>query len=111
MLKIASVRRVKSRPLGRNGHRSQLGLSGDLPLAGLATRPTQKIAALRPRIPWWKGLGADSKEKHEPASDIDTAVTDSLKALNPKRPIRKADMLIGPRSVRVEGQSDNFAKS
>jgi hypothetical protein len=39
----------------------------------------------------YKGLGADSEEKHEPASDIDTAmVVDSLKALDPKRPIREA---------------------
>jgi len=35
---------------------------------------------------------ADSEEKHEPASDIDTVVVDSLKALDPKRPIREADM-------------------
>jgi hypothetical protein len=33
---------------------------------------------------------ADSEEKHEPASDIDTAEVDSLKALDPKRPIREA---------------------
>jgi len=39
----------------------------------------------------YKGPGADSEEKHEPASDIDTAVVDSLKALDPKRPIREAD--------------------
>ena len=38
----------------------------------------------------YKGLGADSEEKHEPASDIDTMV-DSLKVLDPKRPIREAD--------------------
>ena len=38
------------------------------------------------------GLGADSEEKHEPASDIDTVVVDSLKALDPKRPIREADI-------------------
>src|SRR5262249_38158508 len=31
-------------------------------------------------------------EKHEPASDIDTEVADSLKALDPKRPIREADI-------------------
>ena len=31
-----------------------------------------------------KGLCADSEEKHEPASDIDTAVVDSLKVLDPK---------------------------
>jgi hypothetical protein len=32
----------------------------------------------------YKGLGADSEEKREPASDIDSAVVDSLKALDPK---------------------------
>jgi hypothetical protein len=40
----------------------------------------------------YKGLGADSEEKREPVSDIDTAVVDSLKVLDPKRPIREADM-------------------
>ena len=30
-------------------------------------------------------------------SDIDTVVVDSLKALDPKRPIREADMTIRPR--------------
>ena len=40
----------------------------------------------------YKGPGADSVEKHEPASDIDTAVVDSLKVLDPNRPIREADM-------------------
>ena len=54
-----------------------------------------KIVPPRLRIPCWKGLGADSEEKHEPASDIDTMAVDSLKALDPKRPIREAD--IGPR--------------
>ena len=33
--------------------------------------------------------GADSEEKHEPVSDIDTAAADSLKVLDPKRPIRE----------------------
>jgi hypothetical protein len=36
--------------------------------------------------------GADSEEKREPASDINTAVVDSLKALDPDRPIREADI-------------------
>jgi hypothetical protein len=36
--------------------------------------------------------GADSEEKHEPAGDIDTVVVDSLKALDPERPIREADI-------------------
>jgi hypothetical protein len=40
----------------------------------------------------YKGPGADSEEKHEPASDIDTAVVDSLKALDPEWPIREADI-------------------
>ena len=33
-----------------------------------------------------------AEEKHEPASDIDTELVNSLKALDPKRPIREADM-------------------
>ena len=52
----------------------------------------QKIDPPRPRIPYWKGLGADSEEKHEPASDIDTALMDSLKVLDPDGPIREADI-------------------
>ena len=40
----------------------------------------------------YKGLGADSEEKREPVSDIDTAVVDSLKVLDLKRPIREADI-------------------
>ena len=51
-----------------------------------------KIVPPRLRIPRWKGLGADSEEKHEPVSDIDTVLVDSLKALDPKRPIREADI-------------------
>jgi hypothetical protein len=39
-----------------------------------------------------QGLGAESEEKHEPVSDIDTVAVDSLKALDPKRPIREADI-------------------
>ena len=38
----------------------------------------------------YKGLGADSEEKHEPARDVDTVLVDSLKALDPNRPIREA---------------------
>ena len=37
-------------------------------------------------------FGADSEENHEPVSDIDTAAADSLKVLDPKRPIREADI-------------------
>jgi hypothetical protein len=45
--------------------------------------------------PRWKGLCADSEEKHEPASDID-----SLKALDPDPPIREADIHCGAANVR-----------
>src|SRR5262245_42400999 len=36
----------------------------------------------------YKGPHADSEEKREPASDVDTAALDGLKALDPNRPIR-----------------------
>ena len=52
-----------------------------------------KIVPPCPRIPYWKGLGADSEEKRGPVSDIDIAVVDSLKVLDPNRPIREADSL------------------
>ena len=49
----------------------------------------------------YKGPGADSEEKHEPASDIDTvAVVESLKVLDPKWPIREADSSRTSREVR-----------
>jgi hypothetical protein len=47
-----------------------------------------------------KKTGADSEEKHEPASDIDIAAVSSLKALDPKRPIREADIRTGKPLVR-----------
>jgi len=40
----------------------------------------------------YKGLSADSGEKHEPAGDPDVVAVDSLKALDPNRPIREADI-------------------
>ena len=66
----------------------------------------QKIVPPRPRIPWWKGPGADSEEKQEPASDIDTALADSLKALDLERPIREADSNRTSRHVRFVPQAD-----
>ena len=45
--------------------------------------------SLTKKVPY-KGPGADSEEKHEPVSDIEPAAVDSLKALDPKRPIREA---------------------
>jgi hypothetical protein len=35
---------------------------------------------------------SDSEERHEPVSNIDTGAADSLKALDPDRPIREADI-------------------
>jgi hypothetical protein len=58
-------------------------------------KAAHKIVPPRLRIPCWKGLGTDSEEKQEPASDIDIAAVDSLKALDPKWPIREADILTG----------------
>ena len=57
-----------------------------------AGKAAQKIVPLLPRTLCWKGLSADSEEKREPVSDINTALVDSLKALDPKRPIREADI-------------------
>ena len=56
------------------------------------SKAASKIVPPRLRIPCWKGLGADSEEKREPTSDIDTAAADSLKALDLEWPIREADM-------------------
>ena len=50
------------------------------PAVRLTARPCHKIVPPRLQTPSWKGLGAKSEEKHEPVSDIDTAVADSLKA-------------------------------
>jgi hypothetical protein len=47
------------------------------------------------------GLGADSEEKHEPVRNIDTAVADSLKALDLEWPIREAEV----RDLRLKRRS------
>jgi hypothetical protein len=54
----------------------------------------------------WKGPGADSEEKREPASDIDIAVVDSLKALDLKWPIREADISRAGRRVSFVANAD-----
>src|SRR6516162_3183219 len=69
-------------------------------------KAAQKIVPPCLRIPLWKGPSAESVEKHEPASDIDTAVAESLKALDPNRPIREADMDARPRNVRFTPKAD-----
>jgi hypothetical protein len=84
-----AVERCPSRDDGCGEFACPLG-----PAVQLATRPSKRLVPPRPRIPRWKGLGADPEEKREPVSDIDTAVVDSLKALDPERPIREADITI-----------------
>src|SRR5258708_478899 len=69
-----------------------------------------KIVPPRLRIPCWKGLGADSEEEHEPASDIDTMAVDSLKALDPKRPIREADILCRDPDVRFVPEAESLSE-
>ena len=39
-----------------------------------------------------EGPCADSEEKREPVGDIDTEVVESLETLDPKWPIREADI-------------------
>ena len=65
-------------------------------------KAARKIVPPRLRIPYWKGLGADSEEKHEPVSDIDTAVVDSLTCLTPdgrleKRTLRRTMIVVAAR--------------
>ena len=65
-------------------------------------KTAQKIVPPRLRIPWWKGLGADSVEKHEPVSDIDIALVDSLKVLDPKlADLRRGHQRIGGWVLRL----------
>ena len=43
-------------------------------------------------VAWSGGPSCRFREEHEPASDIDTALVDSLKVLDPDGPIREADI-------------------
>ena len=47
------------------------------------------------------------EKKHEPVSDIDTAAADSLKVLDPKRPIREADIDGRSPDVRFVPEADS----
>ena len=61
------------------------------------------IAVIEMSLSSWLALPvlcADSEEKHEPVSDIDTAAADGLKVLDPKRPIREADIAERDHDVR-----------
>ena len=62
------------------------------PAVRLTARPPNRLFYLVLESHDGRGLGADSEEKREPASDVDTALVDSLKALDPNRPIREADI-------------------
>ena len=57
----------------------------------------------------YKGLGADSEEKREPASDIDTEVVASLKALDPYRPIREASKPLHRSEMTPRANRDQIA--
>ena len=58
----------------------------------VTTRPTQRLFRLVLESHTGRAFCAESEEKHEPVSDIDTVLVDSLKALDPNRPIREADI-------------------
>ena len=61
-----------------------------------------KIVPPRLRIPSWKGRGADSEEKHEPVSDIDNAVVESLTCLTPDGRLEKRTLGGGMnREIRI----------
>jgi len=53
-----------------------------------------------------EGPRADSEEKHEPASDADAAVVDSLKALDLNRPIREADIIFALVVLKLAGLAE-----
>jgi hypothetical protein len=48
-----------------------------------------------------RALGAESEEKREPVSDIDTEVVGSLKVLDPRRPIREEADICGAAKPRA----------
>ena len=66
----------------------------DLPFV-MTARPPDRLFRLVLGSHDGSGLSADSEEKHEPVSDIDTEAVDSLKVLDPNRPIREATLLFG----------------
>jgi hypothetical protein len=66
----------------------------DLPFTA---RPPQRLFHLVLGSHDGRALSADSEEKREPVGDINTAMADSLKALDPKRPIREADIAFASR--------------
>ena len=63
----------------------------DLPFR-LTARPLQRLLHLILESHNGRALAPIPEEKREPVSDIDTAAADSLKVLDPERPIREADI-------------------
>jgi hypothetical protein len=84
--KISGLGRATPRRRGQ----SRILMSKKRPAARLTARSTKRLLHLV--FESHRALGADSEEKREPVSDIDTAAADSLKVLDPKRPIREADI-------------------
>ena len=72
-------------------------------------RPPERLFRLVLETHDGRAPGADSEEKHEPVSDIDTVVMDSLKALDPEWPIREAD--IAQRGWHRRGERCQFCVS
>ena len=64
------------------------------PAVRLTARSTKRLFHLVLESHNGRALVPNSEEKHEPASNINTVVADSLKALDPEWPIREADILL-----------------
>jgi len=64
-------------------------------------KAAEEIVPLRPRIPWWKGLVPIPKRSASPWVTSTPQVVDSLKALDPNRPIREADIQDGSEMTRL----------
>src|SRR5499427_2416229 len=58
----------------------------------------------------YKGLGAESEEKREPVSDIDTGVADNLKVLDPNRRLEKRTSVSDCPAVAVSRSVDGAGK-
>jgi len=69
-------------------------------------RPTKRLFRLVFETHNGRAKSADSEEKREPASDIQTAEMESLKVLDPERPIREADITPAPQQVRKVPTAD-----
>ena len=77
------------------------------PTVSLTARPTKRLFRLVLESHDGRAL-APIPKKHEPASDIDTAAVDSLKALDPNRPIREADIPLVRRVLKVYNEKTKF---